>query len=92
MTLTVDRLVNIAMSNPINSELTARLPTLGLNQCWLTAGCLFQAVWNHGAGRPAAWGVNDYDVFQRCTWQPGRCSALSLSRTAWRSAPLPSLS
>lgn len=63
MTLTVDRLVNIAMSNPINAELTARLPALGLNQCWLTAGCLFQAVWNHGAGRPAAWGVNDYDVF-----------------------------
>ena len=46
MTLTVDGLLSIAMSNPINAAIAARLPTLRLNQCMLTAGCLFQAVWN----------------------------------------------
>ncbi|WP_256590285.1 nucleotidyltransferase family protein [Pseudomonas sp. DP16D-R1] len=63
MTLTVESLVSIAMTNPINAELTARLPALGLSECMLTAGCLFQAVWNHQAQWPAAWGVKDYDVF-----------------------------
>lgn len=63
MTLTVDGLVSIAMTNPINAELAARLPALGLSQCMLTAGCLFQAVWNHQANQPTAWGIKDYDVF-----------------------------
>jgi hypothetical protein len=63
MTLTVENLLRIAMTNPINAEITARLPALGLNQCMLTAGCLFQAVWNHHSNLPPAWGVKDYDVF-----------------------------
>ncbi|NBF02196.1 hypothetical protein GV819_07810 [Pseudomonas sp. Fl5BN2] len=63
MTLTVERLVAIAMANPINAEITSRLPALGLDQCLLTAGCLFQAVWNDQSNLPAAWGVKDYDVF-----------------------------
>ena len=63
MTLTVDTLLELAMANPINAEITARLPTLGLEQCFLTAGCLFQAVWNHQSGWPADQGVKDYDVF-----------------------------
>lgn len=63
MTLTVEGLVSIARTNPINAEIISRLPSLGLNQCMLTAGCLFQAVWNHQANQPAAWGIKDYDVF-----------------------------
>jgi hypothetical protein len=63
MTLTADKLVSIAMTNPTNAEITARLPSLGLNQCMLTAGCLFQAVWNHQSNRPSARGIKDYDVF-----------------------------
>jgi hypothetical protein len=63
MTLTAETLIAIAMINPANGEIARRLPTLGLNQCLLTAGCLFQAVWNHQSGRPAAWGIKDYDVF-----------------------------
>jgi hypothetical protein len=51
------------MSNDINAQIVARLPSLGLNQPMLTAGCLFQAVWNRICARPVAWGVNDYDVF-----------------------------
>ncbi|MFK8332662.1 nucleotidyltransferase family protein [Pseudomonas sp. BJa5] len=63
MTMTVETLVSIAMTNPINRELAIRLPALGLDQCLLTAGCLFQAVWNHQAQLPPGWGVKDYDVF-----------------------------
>jgi hypothetical protein len=63
MTLTVDTLLELAMANPINAEITARLPDLGVDQCMLTAGCLFQAVWNHQANLPADQGVKDYDVF-----------------------------
>lgn len=63
MTLTVDTLLNLAMANPINAEITARLPDLGVDQCMLTAGCLFQAVWNHQSNLPADQGVKDYDVF-----------------------------
>jgi len=63
MTLTVERFIGIAMANPINAEIISRLPSLGLNQCMLTAGCLFQAVWNHQAQRPLDSSVKDYDVF-----------------------------
>ncbi|WP_447803093.1 nucleotidyltransferase family protein [Pseudomonas serbica] len=63
MTLTAERLVGIAMTNPINAKLISRLPGLGLDQCLLTAGCLFQAVWNAKAQRDPGWGVKDYDVF-----------------------------
>lgn len=63
MTLTVDTFISLAMANPLNAEITARLPDLGVAQCMLTAGCLFQAVWNHQADRPADHGVKDYDVF-----------------------------
>jgi uncharacterized protein len=52
-----------AASNPVNAELLSRLPALALDQCHLTAGCLFQAVWNRLSARPAGWGVKDYDVF-----------------------------
>lgn len=51
------------MANPVNIEIASRLPSLGLDQCLLTAGCLFQAVWNQQSHRPPAWGVKDYDVF-----------------------------
>ena len=63
MTLTAELLIDIAMTNPANAEIVRRLPVLGLSQCMLTAGCLFQAVWNHQSSQPAEWGIKDYDVF-----------------------------
>ena len=49
--------------NPLNTELLDRLRSLQLPDCYLVAGCLFQAVWNHRSGWPADRGVRDYDVF-----------------------------
>ena len=48
------------LKNLINKELLARL---GLGECHLTAGCLFQTVWNELSGRAPDWGIKDYDVF-----------------------------
>ena len=53
----------IALRNPVNTELLHRLRDLRIPQCHLTAGCLFQAIWNYRSGNPVDWGVNDYDVF-----------------------------
>lgn len=50
-------------ANPLNAALLDRLPELELPDCWLVAGCLFQAVWNGQTGRAPADSVNDYDVF-----------------------------
>ena len=55
--------ISCAMSNPANVALLSRLPSLVLDQCYLTAGCLFQAVWNRSSGQAADWGIKDYDVF-----------------------------
>ena len=63
LSLSADEFRHWATSNPINAALLSRLPSLALNQCHLTAGCLFQAAWNHLSGQPAGWGVKDYDVF-----------------------------
>ena len=59
----VDRFIVTALRNPINAEILRRLPALGLADCWLVAGCLFQATWNLAANRPVADGVKDYDLF-----------------------------
>ena len=50
-------------ANPINKELLGRLASLGLRECNLTAGCLFQTIWNQISGRDPEWGIKDYDVF-----------------------------
>ena len=72
MNLTPEHFVSLAMGNPINAEVMARLPKLGVEQCLLTAGSLFQAVWNHRSNLPPAFGVKDYDVFyfdQDVSWE-----------------------
>jgi hypothetical protein len=49
--------------NPYNRVLLERLPTLGLRQCYLTAGCLFQSIWNQKSGLPVSVNIKDYDLF-----------------------------
>jgi uncharacterized protein len=63
LSLSADQFCQWAALNPVNAELLSRLPSLSLNQCYLTAGCLFQATWNRVSERSAGWGVKDYDVF-----------------------------
>lgn len=49
--------------NPINAAILDRGHLLGAPDWWLTAGAVFQAVWNVLDGRDPASGVKDYDVF-----------------------------
>ena len=63
MVLTTENFLNIALENPINAEIALRLPKLGLDQCMLTAGSLFQTIWNHQSKLSLTWGIKDYDVF-----------------------------
>ena len=55
--------VSAALANPINVELLQRLPSLGLPDCWLVAGCLFQTRWNVITGKSPSAGIKDYDLF-----------------------------
>ena len=49
--------------NEVLTEVLARAATLALPGWWLTAGCLFQTVWNVVTGRPPTEGIRDYDLF-----------------------------
>ncbi len=53
----------LAISNRANAQILERLPALGLPDCWLVSGCLFQSVWNAMAGHPPDRGIRDYDLF-----------------------------
>jgi hypothetical protein len=55
--------LRLAKSNPDNVAVLELLPRLNLPQCYLTAGCLFQPIWNHKSERAPNWGIKDYDVF-----------------------------
>jgi hypothetical protein len=49
--------------NPLTGQVLARAATLALPGWYLTAGCLFQTVWNMLAGREPTTGIRDYDLF-----------------------------
>lgn len=49
--------------NEVIDALLPRLAVLDLPDWYLTAGCLFQTVWNELSGRPAIAAILDYDVF-----------------------------
>jgi hypothetical protein len=49
--------------NDVLLDVLARTATLDLPGWYLTAGCLFQTVWNVVTDRPPTDGIKDYDVF-----------------------------
>lgn len=54
---------DVVVSIPENAEVLAVLDELRLPDCYLTAGCLFQPIWNRKTRKPDLWGVKDFDVF-----------------------------
>lgn len=50
-------------SNDVLLEVLERTAGLGLPGWYLTAGCLFQTVWNAVTDRAPTYGIKDYDVF-----------------------------
>jgi hypothetical protein len=63
MPISDETFVDTTMQNPANVVIIERLRCLGLPQCFLTAGCLFQTVWNLRSSHPAQADIKDYDIF-----------------------------
>src|SRR6185312_8448243 len=58
-----DQFVDAVLRNPVNRIVLERLPQLGLPDCWLVSGGLFQTAWNVKTGRDPQYGIKDYDIF-----------------------------
>ena len=59
----VNRVLSLVLQNRWNRVLLDRIPSLELNDWWLTAGCIAQSVWNGLYGRSPDYGILDYDIF-----------------------------
>ncbi|TQJ89881.1 nucleotidyltransferase family protein [Streptomyces sp. SLBN-31] len=59
----LDSLRAVLSRNSVLTQVLERGATMGLPGWYLTAGCLFQTVWNVVTGRPPTEGIKDYDVF-----------------------------
>ena len=58
-----ERFLGIVLADPTVRAVLEQAPALGVDEWWLTAGVLFQAVWNGLTGRPPGSGVRDADLF-----------------------------
>ncbi len=58
-----EQFIRDALQNRHNQAILDRLPSLGLPDAWLVAGCLFQTVWNVRSSRPPESQIKDYDLF-----------------------------
>ena len=57
------RFRELVLANPSVAAVLDRLPALGVDDAWLTAGVLFQSVWNGLTGRDPGAGIRDADLF-----------------------------
>jgi uncharacterized protein len=57
------RFRGIVLADPTVRSILERAPTLGVADWWLTAGVLFQTVWNRLTGRAPGTGIRDADLF-----------------------------
>lgn len=55
--------LDLVQRNPINVSILDRGSMLGVPDWWLTAGAVFQTVWNVLDGRKPNAGIADYDLF-----------------------------
>ncbi|MEV0491864.1 nucleotidyltransferase family protein [Streptomyces atratus] len=59
----LDGLRSVLSQNEVLTDVMTRAETLELPGWYVTAGCLFQTVWNVVTGRPPTSGIKDYDIF-----------------------------
>ena len=59
----IDALREVLSHNTVLIEVLTRAARLNLPGWYLTAGCVFQTVWNVVTGRPATDGILDHDLF-----------------------------
>jgi uncharacterized protein len=53
----------MVLTNPVVRDVLSRADDHGLANWYLTAGCLFQTIWNVLDGHPPTRGITDYDLF-----------------------------
>ena len=58
-----ERFLAIVTADPTVRTILERAPELQLGEWWLTAGVLFQSVWNALTSRPPGTGIRDADFF-----------------------------
>jgi hypothetical protein len=58
-----ERFLEIVLADPTVAGVLQRAPDLGVGDWWLTAGILFQTVWNALTGRAPGTGIRDADFF-----------------------------
>ena len=58
-----ERFLDIVLADPTVAAVLERAPTLGAPDWWLTAGVLFQTVWNSLTHRESGTGIRDADFF-----------------------------
>lgn len=56
------RLADIVRANPDLMHVLKTVRALGLNDWRVFSGAVYQAVWNDVTGRPAGYGIKDYDL------------------------------
>lgn len=59
----LDGLRSVLSRNEILTDVMTRAATMELPGWYVTAGCLFQTVWNVVTDRPPTSGIKDYDIF-----------------------------
>ncbi|MET7744811.1 nucleotidyltransferase family protein [Streptomyces sp. NPDC005385] len=59
----LDALRFVLSRNEILTDVMTRAATMELPGWYVTAGCLFQTVWNVVTDRPPTSGIKDYDIF-----------------------------
>ncbi|MFJ9560209.1 nucleotidyltransferase family protein [Streptomyces fuscichromogenes] len=59
----LDVLRSVLSRNEVLTDVLTRAAALELPDWYLTAGCLFQTVWNVVTDRPPTAGIKDYDLF-----------------------------
>ncbi|WOI12578.1 nucleotidyltransferase family protein [Thalassospira lucentensis] len=55
--------LDLVLRNRFNRTILDRFSDLGIDDWWLTAGCLAQSIWNILANRPVEDRIDDYDLF-----------------------------
>ena len=58
-----ERFLAIVTADPTVRAVLERAPFLGVGDWWLTAGVLFQTVWNSPTAQPPGTGIRDADLF-----------------------------
>ena len=67
-----EALLAILAADPLRRRLLGLVGSLGLPDCWIGAGCIRNAVWDHRHGRPPGRPAGDVDVLWFCA---GRADA-----------------